>query len=345
MSAVKQNVCSKLSVVVIGRNEGARLERCLNSVRAMRRGTWGVEQFEVELIYVDSGSNDDSVSKAKRLGARTIALTPLRPTAALGRNAGWRAATGEMVLFLDGDTVVDKNFAAEAMRELGDANVVCVWGHRREMFPHATIFNRVLDLDWMYKPGPAAFCGGDAIFRRSALEEAGGFDESLIAGEEPEMCRRMIAAGKRIMHVDLAMTQHDLAMRSFGQYWARALRAGHAYAEVSARFEQGPHTFWSAESRSNRLHVLSLSLVIIAGVATSAWIRSSLPLLVVMGLLFAMVLRTAWKARWKSANIITLLLYGIHSHVQQLPIWVGQMRYARNNRRGRRMGIVEYKQS
>jgi len=331
--------CSKLSVVVIGRNEGARLQRCLESVRAMSIDS------EMELIYVDSGSSDGSVALAERLGAKTIALTPLRPTAALGRNAGWRAATGEMVLFLDGDTVVDRNFAAAAMREFGDATVACVWGHRREMFPAQSVYNRVLDLDWMYAPGPAAFCGGDALFRWSALEQVGGFDETLIAGEEPEMCRRMIAAGERIVHVDLAMTQHDLAMKSFGQYWARAMRAGHAYAEVSARFAHGSDRFWSAEARRNRLQVAALGSVLAAGAIAGVCMQSAWPFAVVFTVFAALALRSAWKARWKSSNTWTLLLYGVHSHLQQVPICVGQIRYAWNNRRGRRMGIVEYKQS
>jgi len=345
MSAAAKKFCTKLSVVVIGRNEGARLQRCLESVQAMRRGSWGIEQFEMELIYVDSGSSDGSVALAERLGAKTIALTPLRPTAALGRNAGWQAATGEMVLFLDGDTLVDKDFAVEAMREFEDATVACVWGHRREMFPRESVYNRVLDLDWMYAPGPAAFCGGDALFRRSALVQVGGFDDSLIAGEEPEMCRRMIAAGHRILHVDLAMTQHDLAMKSFPQYWARAMRAGHAYAEVSARFVRSGDPFWSAEVRRNRLQVLALGALVLAGIVAGAWMRSPWPALGVISVLSMLVLRSAWRARWKSKNAWTLLLYGVHSHLQQLPICVGQMRYAWNSRRGRRLGIVEYKQS
>ena len=339
MSAAAQISWPKLSVVVIGRNEGARLERCLNSVSAMQY------DGEREVIYADSGSSDGSVALAERLGAKTIALTPLRPTAALGRNAGWRAAMGEMILFLDGDTVVEKNFAAEAVRGFDDAAVACVWGNRREMFPQASVYNRVLDLDWMYAPGPAAFCGGDALFRRSALEQVDGYDESLIAGEEPEMCRRLIAAGNRIVHVDLAMTQHDLAMKSFRQYWARATRAGHAYAEVSQRFAESADPFWNAEARRNRLQVLTLGMLVMAGVTASVWMRSPWPVAAAMAMLCALVLRTAWKARWKSASVWTLLLYAVHSHVQQAPIFVGQMRYAWSIRRGRQLGIVEYKQS
>jgi len=339
MSATGKNLCSKLSVVVIGRNEGARLERCLQSVHAMEFNG------DLEIIYVDSGSIDGSVALAEKLGVKTIALSPLRPTAALGRNAGWRAATGEMVFFLDGDTVVDKSFAAKALRKFDDTAIACVWGHRREMYAQQTLYNLVLDLDWMYPPGAAAFCGGDALFRRSALAEVGGFDESLIAGEEPEMCRRIIAAGHRILHVDEPMTQHDLAVKSFGQYWVRATRAGHAYAEVSSRFAASGDLFWRTETRRNRLQVFALSSTVFAGIFASVWVRSAWPAAAVLAMLCMLVLRTAWRARWKSNNVWTLLLYGVHSHVQQLPIFVGQMRYIWNQRRGRRLGIVEYKQS
>ena len=72
--------------------------------------------------------------------------------------------------------------------------------------------------------------------RREALVEVDGFDASLIAGEEPELCQRLRARGYQILHVDRPMTGHDLAMTHWRQYWRRAVRAGHAYAEVAARF-------------------------------------------------------------------------------------------------------------
>src|ERR1700753_3518935 len=90
-----------LSVVVIGRNEGARLERCLQSVFAIRG--W---QGAVEVIYVDSGSTDGSCGLARSLGCRVVELNSERPSAALGRNAGWRMAMAPLILFLDGDTIL-----------------------------------------------------------------------------------------------------------------------------------------------------------------------------------------------------------------------------------------------
>jgi glycosyltransferase involved in cell wall biosynthesis len=327
-----------VSVVVIGRNEGARLGRCLESVAAMVR-----HGFSVETIYVDSGSTDASVALASGLGAKAIALKAARPTAAMGRNAGWKAASGAIVLFLDGDTVLAPRFVAESLGEFGEARVAVVWGHRREMFPRASLYNRVLDLDWVYSPGDAAFCGGDALFRREVLQATGGFDETLIAGEEPELCRRILGLGYRILHVDRAMTGHDLAMTRFGQYWRRATRAGHAFAEVSERFRGTGNPFWEEEARRNRVRAMVLTGLALGGVVASVVLLRAWPLTLAAGLLLALTLRTAWKARWKSNDVVGLVLYGAHSQLQQVPIFWGQLGYWRDRRRGRRRGLVEYK--
>ena len=331
--------CRLLSVVVIGRNEGERLRSCLESVQAMRRGAW-----DVEVLYVDSGSTDNSVALAHSLRARVIALHPVRPTAALGRNAGWRAAIGDTVLFLDGDTVLARDFLADSLPAFDDPAVAIVWGHRREMHAERSVYNRVLDLDWIYPPGPAAFCGGDALFRRDVLVQTGGFDETLIAGEEPELCRRLLAAGYSILHVDSPMTGHDLAITSFRQYWRRAARAGHAYAEVSQRFAGTPAPFWEEEVRRTRTRAVALVVLGVCGLLGSLLLLSAWPVLAAAMLLLALFLRTAWKARWKSRDAGTLLLYGVHSQLQQIPIYWGQMQYARNRRRGVASRLVEYKQ-
>jgi len=327
-----------LSVVVIGRNEGPRLARCFESIGAMAN-----PGREVELIYVDSGSTDQSVTVARKFGAKAIALQSARPTAAMGRNAGWRAACGEIVLFLDGDTILAPRFAVDSLAEFDEPRTAVVWGHRRELYPERSIYNRVLDLDWIYAPGLAAFCGGDAIFRRATLEATGGFDDTLIAGEEPELCRRIIGLGQRILHVNRAMTGHDLAITRFSQYWRRATRAGYAYAEVSQRFAATGDPFWSAEARRNRGRALGLVLLCGAGMIASAAIGSPWPLLAAATVLCGLAARTSWKARWKTHNAVTLLLYGFHSQLQQIPIYVGQLRYRDNEGQGRHASLVEYK--
>jgi hypothetical protein len=249
------------------------------------------------------------------------------------------------VLFLDGDTVLARAFVARALEELSRADVAIVWGHRREICPERSVYNRVLDLDWVYPPGASSFCGGDALMRRSVLDAVGGYDEDLIAGEEPEMCQRILAAGHVILHIDAPMTGHDLAMTRWSQYWQRALRAGYAYAQVARRFRHTPQRFWEREVRSNLRHIAVLGGVVAAGVAVSAWLGNASGLLLAVGLLLVLVLRTAYRARWRSPDPVTLFLYGVHSHLQQAPIALGQLLYHRDRLSGRLRTLIEYKEA
>ena len=326
-----------VSVVIIGRNEGARLERCLRSVQRMKL------PGPVEVIYVDSASTDGSPAVAASFGAKVIPVQPARPTAALGRNAGWRSASAPFILFLDGDTILDPLFVIQSLEDF-EADTAIVWGHRREISPADSIYNRVLDLDWIYPAGITEFCGGDALMRRAALEQTGGFDETLIAGEEPEMCRRMRAKGWKILHVDRPMTGHDLAVTRWTQYWKRATRAGYAYAEVSERFRNSPLPFWDEETHRNRNRALTLMAICVSGVVGSVAALNVLPFLACIVLLTLLILRTAVKAAWKSPSVVTRLVYGIHSHLQQVPIYWGQRQYASDRHAGRVRGLIEYKE-
>jgi hypothetical protein len=331
----------RVSVVVIGRNEGERLTRCLESVARMRP-----PGGPVETIYVDSASSDDSVRRAAELGARVIAVHPAHPSAALGRNAGWRSARAPIVLFLDGDTVLDPDFVERSLGDLEDPKVAVVWGHRRERHPDASIFNRVLDLDWIYPAGVSEFCGGDALVRRAALEEVGGYDERLIAGEEPELCCRIRARGYLILHVDRPMTGHDLAITRWSQYWRRAVRAGHAFAQVATeRSHDATMPLWEGYARVNLIHGALLVVLLGGAVAASLALRSPLPLAAAIAGLVLLVARTAVRARWKSPSKTTLLLYAVHSHLQQVPILCGQLAYHAGRLFGRRPRLIEYKEA
>ena len=327
-----------VSVVVIGRNEGRRLTLCFASIAAMRP-----PGGPVEVIYVDSGSSDDSVARATAAGVKVIQLQPSRPTAAAGRNAGWRAARGRIVLFLDGDMVLAPGFVGDSLCEFDQPQVAVVTGYLREMHPDASIFNRILDLDWPSTPGPADYCGGNALVRRDVLEQAGGFDESLIAGEEPDMCRRIRACGYTIVRVDRLMTGHDLAMKSISQYWRRAVRGGYACAQLATRYRRTELPLWLRESRHNLLHGPAM-LALLAGAPLAAvWSGSVLPLAIGAAVLIALALRTAFYSRWKTDNLATLSLYGLHSHLQHIPMLVGQLSFMRDRVLGKEPRLIEYK--
>ena len=328
-----------VSVVVIGRNEGQRLVRCLQSVA---RARW--QDLAWELIYVDSNSSDGSVRVAAGFGARVASIGDARPCAAVARNVGWRMARSPVVLFLDGDTVLEPDFVARALPHLRDARVAAVWGHRRELDPRQSVYTRVLDLDWVFPTGRTDYFGGDVLVRRRALEDAGGFDDTLVAGEEPELCRRLRERGWAIEHVDLPMTRHDLAITTLRAWWTRAERAGLASAQVAQRFAGTPDPLWTREARRNRVHGLALLALPFAAVATALWSPPALALLAAAVL--ALWARSARRCRWKCPDDAGLAwLYAAHSHLQQVPILVGQWRWWRLQRAQRAPTLIEYKGS
>jgi len=220
-----------VGIVVIGRNEGERLSRCLSST-------------EMDLparVYVDSGSRDDSVAIARSHGFPVIELPESAPfTAARARNAGFEWLTAafpniEFVQFVDADSVLQPDWIVAGSRFLGDRqDVAVVCGVLRERDPSASIFNHLCDLEWQVPAGQILSTGGIAMFRCSAFRDENGFREDLIAGEEPDLCFRLRRNEWSIFKIDAAMALHDAAMTTITQWWARSRRSGHAAAQALA---------------------------------------------------------------------------------------------------------------
>jgi GT2 family glycosyltransferase len=237
---------SRMGVVIIGRNEGQRLVRCLQSVKAQASC----------VVYVDSGSTDGSSANARAAGAEVVELDMRRPfTAALARNAGWRrllaiAPQVTSVHFLDGDCEVVPGWLELARQTLdGRDDLAVVCGRRRERFPEASLFNRQCDIEWNAGAGEVRSCGGDALMRLEALQAVGGYRDDLIAGEEPELCVRLRSRGWKIWRVDRDMVWHDAAMTRWSQWWKRSKRAGHAFAEGASLHGAPPERHYVAETR------------------------------------------------------------------------------------------------
>jgi acetyltransferase-like isoleucine patch superfamily enzyme/GT2 family glycosyltransferase len=327
-----------VSVVIIGRNEGDRLLRCIQSVQA---ADWG--GLHHELIYVDSRSTDTSMERASALGAQALLLDDAAPCAAKARNLGWQQAQGEFILFLDGDTELHPAFVLTALRTLEDTTLCAAWGHRRESRPEQSIYTRVLDLDWVYPVGRTLYFGGDVLVRRAALAQVHGFDPSLKAGEEPEMCARLRAAGWAIAHIDAPMTRHDLAIHTLRSYWLRAYRSGIAYAEVAERMRQRGDVLWQKESRRDFVHGIVFMLAPLLWAL--AWLLQPWVALVMLALALAYLARTAQRCAWKAPGQPLLCWqYAVHAHFQKIPSVIGQLKWRRAARAHTEVGFVDYRE-
>jgi glycosyltransferase involved in cell wall biosynthesis len=217
----------EFGLVVIGRNEGDRLRHCLQSLTST-----------IKVVYVDSGSNDGSVQLARNWGADVIELDARIPfTAARARNTGFRrlreiAPTLHYVQFIDGDCELIESWPERALAFLNShSDVGAVCGMRRERHPKQSIYNWLCDQEWNGPINEVCACGGDMMVRAVAIEAVGGYRDDMIAGEDPELCVRLRAAGWRIWRLDTGMTCHDAAMTRFDQWWQRGVRSGYVFAQ------------------------------------------------------------------------------------------------------------------
>ncbi len=322
-----------LGAVVIGRNEGARLLRCLDSLRSQ----------VAQVVYVDSGSTDGSVEQARQRGAEVVALDMRQPfTAARARNAGLArllelAPQMALVQFVDGDCEVQPHWLASAQRFLADhPQVVAVCGRRRERYPQASVYNQLCDLEWDTPIGPARACGGDALMRVAALQAVGGYRPDLIAGEEPELCVRLRAAGGHIWRLDAEMTLHDAAMTRFGQWWQRNRRSGHAFAEGAWLHGAPPERHFVAETRRALLWGAALPALLLL----AAWLHPAAWLL--WALYPVQVLRVGARLRRQAAHPMpwahaAFLILG------RLPEALGALNFAWRQLRRGPVRLIEYK--
>lgn len=319
-----------MGVVVIGRNEGPRLIRCLES--ALRLGC--------PVVYADSHSTDGSVAAAQSRGVTVVQLDPARPmNAARGRKAGFDSLlqlhpTLQQVLFLDGDCELDAAFlpaAQAAMLARPEVAVVC--GRRRERHPQASVYNRMADLEWNTPVGERDSCGGDALFSVRAYVQAGGFDDTVLAGEEPELCSRIRRQGFKVLRLDVAMSWHDMNMHQLSQWWRRGVRSG--YGALDVRRRHGVQEF-------NRLLISAwvwvlawplVSMALVAGVAFNAGAAAAGWLsLLAASLLPLQMLRVARTGRQRGLAMPDALAYGALMMVNKWACAWGQLKWMMEKR-------------
>ena len=270
------NISARVGAVVIGRNEGERLSRCLTSL---------AKQLN-KIVYVDSGSTDNSLENAAMMDIEVINLNLNQPfTAARVRNEGFRHLIQvfpevEYVQFVDGDCEVVLTWFNESIVFIdSNQDYAAVCGRRRERYPEQSIYNLMCDIEWNTPIGDAKACGGDAMFRVKAFNQVEGYRNDLIAGEEPELCVRLRASGWKIMRLDSEMTMHDAAITKFSQWWKRNVRSGYAFAEGAYLHGAAPNKHWVKESRRAMIWGLLIPILAIL-LGTLSWLLAVITMLV-----------------------------------------------------------------
>lgn len=338
----KQNeILSAVGCVVIGRNEGDRLKRCIESLRPS----------PTKIVYVDSGSADGSVNWALSQGMEVLELDMSAPfSAARARNAGYQRLVEahpqlRYIQFIDADCEINGDwlpFAAGFLTDHPKLAVVAGWLHERH--PESSIYNRLGDLEWNFSgAGEVDSVGGIFMIRREAFDSVGGFDATVSAGEEPELCQRLRQRGWLIARVDRDMALHDLAMTRFWQWWRRTVRSGYGSLEVANRFGVAKFArnnwrvrFWTA-----------WLLLLIAGCIAAVVVENA-----GVAMVGVLALLAVWPAQLLRITVRTLrngqppgiaFAYAFFIMISFLPQMWGQILYWADGLQRRPQRLVEYK--
>ena len=316
-----------IGLVAIGRNEGERLKRCLRSVPS-----------GVPLVYVDSASTDGSVEFARSAQATVVELDMAKPfSAARARNEGFAALLKRypditFVQFVDGDCELEPDWLDRAVDFFETRpKIAAVCGRRRERYPNASLYNRMCDDEWNTPTGQADACGGDAMIRVLAFEDVGGYDAMMIAGEEPELCSRLRAAGWQIWRLDLPMTIHDADMHRFDQYWKRAIRSGFGYAQVFRK---------TASPGCDRLYKREVARALFwtLGVPLAALLCA-----VIFGGAGLILAPVICFTQWVRLGLRHGFAKGGHILISKIAETIGILRFLSAQTRGRNQGAIFYK--
>ncbi|MEM7619273.1 MAG: glycosyltransferase [Pseudomonadota bacterium] len=322
-----------IGAVVIGRNEGERLRACLETVK---------DQIQ-SVVYVDSGSTDGSVELAYDLDIEVVRLDTSIPfTAARARNQGFYQLMAQYphiryVQFIDGDCELCSSWVETSLGYLKQTpDVAAVCGRRYELYPDQSVYNKLCDMEWNTPIGKTKACGGDVMIRVSALQDVNGYNDALIAGEEPELCVRLREKNYNILRIDADMTLHDANMMHFEQWWKRSVRAGHAYAQVSCLHKASKKGIWKTQTRRALIWGLLLPMMILGAIAYNPVFSLALLIYPLQICRLAMAKGMMRKTSWLSA---TYLVIGKFAEAQ------GILKYYLRKMRREQPMLIEYKQS
>ena len=193
---------SRLSFVIPVRNDAARLRRCLDSIVHSKGGR------EIEMIVVDNGSEDDSAEVGRRFAAQVICLPGVNVSTL--RNAGVARATGSLIAFVDADHEIGPGWIDAALGRLDDTDISAI-GAPCHPPAQATWVQRMYDRLRVHstEPRDTSWLGsGNLVVRREVFEAVGGFNGTLEACEDVDLCFRLRRAGYRLVDDPALMSAH-----------------------------------------------------------------------------------------------------------------------------------------
>jgi cellulose synthase/poly-beta-1,6-N-acetylglucosamine synthase-like glycosyltransferase len=234
---------SRASIVIPAFNEEKNLARLLPEINAQ------IGQHD-EVIVVDNASHDNTAAVAGSLKTKVV-VEPRRGRSR-ARNAGFRHARGNVIVFLDADCFPEKDWLRNLIEPFADEHVGCVGGEivnadiRTPLAIYLAAKGHLSQRVTFAHPFLPFAQTGNVAFRRSVIEAIGGFDDRMTEGEDADLCWRMqLETNFQLVFAERAkvLHAHDLSPKEFLRQKRR-----HAYGAVLLykKYRSG----WSAEQTS-----------------------------------------------------------------------------------------------
>ena len=209
----------KLSIVSPCYNEEKRISPFLKSLEA--------QTVKPEIIFVDGGSSDRTVEIIESFMRRNINMRLLKEAGsrspANARNIGIKAATGNLLVVLNADSILEKDYTkkiVEGFTEHPDADAVTF--NHKPILPKMNVFERALFLrDEIY-----GYAGKHGAMKTAVQRKAGFYDPKLGFGED-RLIRRAFAKMKiKTVHVDNEISMSQTSYPDIGGFFSRCLWYG-----------------------------------------------------------------------------------------------------------------------
>ncbi len=247
------------------RDDAARLEACLQSIRSNAYAADGVE-----IVVIDNGSRDASAAVAQHAGARVVPAPSGRVSEL--RNLGAAAARADIVAFVDADHILAPGWIGAAVAGVHEDAAIGAVGSLCRAPDDGTWVQRAYDRLRGQQIGrrPVDWLGaGNMVVRRAAFERVGGFDPSLETCEDVDLCKRLRAAGYSLIADDRLINVHVGDPATLGALFRGELWRGRNNLPVTFRRPLALRELYSAVAP-----VLQLAGLAVA--AASLWFAGTL---------------------------------------------------------------------
>jgi cellulose synthase/poly-beta-1,6-N-acetylglucosamine synthase-like glycosyltransferase len=295
-----------VSVIIPVRNDARRLAVCLRSLSEL---DYAADRMEV--IVVDNGSRDDSAEVARAAGAKVLLHPDLRVGAL--RNRGVEAARGEILALVDSDHEVPKGWLRAGVNDLVADPDLHMVGAPYLPPPQGTWVQRIWAVHRLRhaERGEVVWlASGNLFLRKRDFNRIGGFDETLVAAEDVDLCVRLKAAQGRIVSDMRLANIHHGEPPTLWQFFRKELWRGSS--GIRAFLAHGMPLHELPSLAFPIYHLLALTLLVATAFAVALG-ASWLWLVVVLGLLVLpaalLGLKTSWQARRPLAMPQLAVLY------------------------------------